>query len=417
MFVADQSQSSLPHLWSSGAGSFASLSQDPYSRTRSLDVYVIDLDHDTAGSYFLTAFHQTPPGNLTLNWIFKQPSEFPSGFADKVENGKAWAVVYMHSNITARVNQIIESILYGYSYNSISYIPSSAVNIVYDEGRNPNTVDGFTLPPIQIAIATASANYAAYIQARIDSYSNATFNTVMMAVSLSQIISSPIGFTNVNLHPASSYARSLATGLGYLFLWLIMTALVTVNIRITTPLVKKIKLIDIAIIRILSAIFNSLIISLIYSLCVLWFGNFTDAIPFIRFWLFNWLAAYTFVSIIALFSLNLGVMAHIVLILFLILNFSTAGSSLAIELQYTFYRIGYGLPLFHCLSAGRHLLFGSHTRFGVDVGTLIVYCTICILLTIITSAIRMHKQQKLITKNKHEEIFKKKKTINKAWAR
>lgn len=368
---------------------------------------MIDLDNNIAGSYFLTAFHQTPPGNLTLNWIFVQAYDVSSNFTNIIENGEAWAVVYMNSNVTARINNVIESILYENSLNSRTYISSSAVSIIYDEGRNPSSINVFVLPAIHRAIAIASTNYSAYIQTFISSYPNATLNRIIEVVSASQIISSPIGFTDINLYPAFPFARVLATTLGYTFLWLIMSALVTVTIRITVPLITKIKIIDIAVVRILSSLFNSLIISLIYSLCVLWFGDFTQAIPFIKYWLFNWLASATFASIIALFTLNLGVIANVVLVLFLILNFSASGANLAIELQHQFYRIGYGLPLFHCFSSARHLLFGSYTRFNIDIGTLILYYVVCILLIVVTSVINMQKQQKLgSNKEKSQEHLK-----------
>lgn len=328
-----------------------------------------------------------------------------SNVVQEVEDGNVWATVYMNPGVTVGIKQVIDSIVNGYNISKSSYIPASAVTIVYDEGRNVNNVNGFTLPAIRAAIATASSRYSTYVSSQIQSFTNVTSNSVIAAVALSNITSAPISFTSNNLHPALPYARALATSLGYMFLWLLMTSVVTVSIAITKPLIERIKLIDIVILRIINSAFHSFIISLIFSLCVFWFGQFREPGRFIQFWLFNWLASLAFASIIALFTLNLGVLANVVLSIFLIINLSSSGSGLAIEVQATFYRIGYGLPLFHCFSAGRYFLFGSHTKLGVDIGTLVAYYSFCIILTIITGTIHMAHQQKKSIKSQKEEIL------------
>jgi hypothetical protein len=347
---------------------------------------------------------------MSLNWIFQQPSNI--SLVDQIENGKAWASVYMNAGTSDRLNQVLQAILNG-NLSNVSYVPSSATKIIYDQGRNFNTVNGYVLPPIKAAIAVASARYSAYMQSQVEQYSNATVDNVITAISLANITYSPINYTLMNLHPAAPYAAILATSLGYLFLWLITTSLVGMAVRITQPLGGKVKIIDIVFIRIINTIFNGLILSLIYSLCVLWFANFTRPVPFIRFWLFNWLAAITFTAIIGLFIINLGAIAQVALTLFLITNLSSSTTNLAIELQNGFYRVGYGLPLFHCFSGGRHFLFGSHTRLHVDIGVLFAYYFASLILVLCTGVYRMRKQEALIVeKNRQNALNKAKKTRN-----
>jgi len=356
---------------------------------------VVNFDNGTAGQAFLQAFHSTPPGNQSLNWIFDQSLSSSSEIVNRIENGKAWGAVYMNPQTTDRINQLVHSIQIGQVSNS-SYLPASATMIVYDQGRSFATVSGYVLPPIRTAIAVASARYSAYIQSEIAQNSNTTIDQIVAAITLSNSIYSPIGYTEQNLHPAVPYASLLATSLGYLFFWLVMLSLVGMNVRITASLAGKIRIIDIVFIRLFSAIFNCLIISLIYSLIVLWLANFTRAIPFIRFWLFNWLVAITFSAIIALFVLNLGTLAQVALTLFLITNLASSTANIAIELQHRFYRIGYGLPLMHCFTAGRHFLFGSHTKLHVDIGVLFAFYFAAAILAILTGIIRMRRQEKLV---------------------
>jgi hypothetical protein len=371
---------------------------------------VSNFDDGLAGTYFLEAFHETPPGNQTLNWIFQQPSDVSPTIVTQIENGEAWASVYMNAGTSDRLNEVLQSVLNGIPYNS-TYLPSSATTIVYDEGRNFNTINGYVLPPIRAAIAMASARYSAYLQSQAAQLSNVTLPNVIASISAASILYSPFSYTNMNLHPAVPYASLLATTLGYLFLWLIMLAVVGLAIRLTLPLAGKVKIIDIVFIRLINSLFNGLIVSLIYSLCILWFANFTQPVPFIRFWLFNWLATITFTVIIALFTINLGALAQVALTLFLIINLSAATTNVAIELQNRFYRVGFGLPLYHCFNGGRHLLFGSYTNLNVDIGVLFAYYFGVIILTISTGVYRMHKQQKeILKKNRNTAIKTKTKT-------
>jgi hypothetical protein len=374
-------------------------------------VFVTNFDNGTAGDYFIEAFHETPSGNQTLNWIFQNPSDISSSIVDQIEDGRAWASVYMNAGTTDSLNQVLQSILNGNTSN-ISYLPSSATTIVYDQGRNFNTVNGYVLPPIRAAIAVASADYSAYLQSQVIEQSNATLSNIIASILIANVTYSPIGSTDMDIHPATPYAAFLATSLGYLFLWLIMTSLVGMAVRITQPLAGKVRIIDIVFIRIFNTIFNGLIISLIYSLCVLWFASFTRPVPFIRFWLFNWLVAITFTVIIGLFVINLGALAQAALTLFLILNLSASTTNLAIELQNRFYRIGYGLPLFHCFSGGRHLLFGSHTKLNVDIAVLFAFYFAAVIFTILTGVIRMRKQEKLILEENRKKAQKKTKKNN-----
>ena len=385
--------------------------QNPNWHTRSLDVFVNNFDQGLAGTYFLDAFQNTPSGNLTLNWIFQQPTDLSGDTIEQIKHGKAWASVYMNAGTSDRLNNVLQAVLNG-NPSTAAYLPSSAVTIVYDEGRNFNTINGFVLPPIRTAIAMANARYAAYLQSQATAASQVNVTNVITAITLANITHSPIGYTTMNLHPAFPYASLLATTLGYLFLWLIMVALVNMNIRITQPLIGQVKIIDIILIRIVNTVLNGLIISLIYSLCVLWFADFTRAVPFIRFWLFNWLAAITFTAIISLFTINLGALAQVFLTLFLITNLSASSTNTAIELQNRFYRVGYGLPLYHCFNAGRHFLFGSYTKLNVDIAVLFAYYYGAVIFLLVTGIYRMRKQERQIReKNREAELTKKTNTV------
>ncbi|CAF1586652.1 unnamed protein product [Adineta steineri] len=73
-----------------------------------------------------------------------------------------------------------------------------------------------------------------------------------------------------------------------------------------------------------------------------------------------------------------------------------AGSTLqlALELSHPFYRYGYGLPLYHIINGGRHLLFNSYSNFRLNVGVLLAYFSTLWLLAFGTGIFWIKRQQK-----------------------
>ena len=81
-----------------------------------------------------------------------------------------------------------------------------------------------------------------------------------------------------------------------------------------------------------------------------------------------------------------------------------AGSTIQISLELSprFYRYGYGLPLYHIVNGGRHLLFNSHSRFALDVGVLLIYFGVFWIVAALTSAYWIKKQERKILEKKQQ---------------
>ena len=135
----------------------------------------------------------------------------------------------------------------------------------------------------------------------------------------------------------------------------------------------KIHWFDLLLYRILNGLFQAFIISLIYSLIVLWFFGINSGSLFMRYWMFNWLSIMVFGMIVVLFTINLGVLGNSLLTIFVVLLLASATFQLVLELSPTFYRYGYGLPLYHIVNGARHLLFNSYSNFGLTIGVLVAY--------------------------------------------
>jgi len=131
-----------------------------------------------------------------------------------------------------------------------------------------------------------------------------------------------------------------------------------------------------------------------------------------RYWMFNWLASLVFGIIISLFTVNLGRLGNSILIIFVMLMLAGATIQISLELSPPFYHYGYGLPLYHIINGGRHLLFNSHSRFALDVGVLLIYFGVLWILGIVTSLLQLRKQQKqILKKNQQTKTDKKRYSI------
>ena len=173
-------------------------------------------------------------------------------------------------------------------------------------------------------------------------------------------------------------------------------------------IVGKIYAIDLLVYRAFNGIFQGFIISLIYSLIVLWFFGFNSGSLFMRYWMFNWLSALVFGIIVAVFTVNLGLLGNFFLTIFIILMLASATIQISLELSPRFYLYGYGLPLYHIMNGGRHLLFHSYSDFGLDVGILLIYFVVLFILTFVTSLYWLKKQERKYVEEKQKMKTKKK---------
>ncbi len=163
-------------------------------------------------------------------------------------------------------------------------------------------------------------------------------------------------------------------------------------------LVEKVHFLDLLLYRVLNSIFQAFMISLIYSLIVLWFFGIHSGSLFMRYWMFNWLSIFILGKMVAIFTINFGSLADSFIKAFVALMLAAATIQISLELAPRFYRYGYGLPLYHIINGARHLLFNSHSRFALDVGVLLIYFGIFSIVAITTSTYATIKQQHKVAK-------------------
>jgi hypothetical protein len=132
-----------------------------------------------------------------------------------------------------------------------------------------------------------------------------------------------------------------------------------------------------------------------------------------RYWMFNWLSTLVFGLIFVLFTINLGLIGSSLLTIFAVLMLAGATLQISLELSPNFFRYGYGLPLYHTVNGGRHLLFNSHSYFSLDVGILLIYFVVLWLIATVTSIYSIKKQERKIAAEKKKKEEEEKKTKEK----
>ncbi|CAF1118268.1 unnamed protein product [Didymodactylos carnosus] len=392
---------------------FYGASRYPERLTKHLHVILVDFDQEQAGTVFLQAFK----GNPALGWIYRSPAYYqndPDRLIHEVNDGNVWAAVYIKAGTTQLINSTINSIFTTTYESTVPLNPT--ITFIYDEGRSIS-VPFYIIQPITNALMGISARYSAILlnqlNQRLLSSSNGSIVLSINSVLIGPALSNPLRYTVLNIHPAFSYAGTIGTTLGYLFLWVIAVAHVGLTIGITSPLIGKFKIIDIILFRLFYGLFQGLIFAIIFSLCVLWFTGAPLHGIFVRYWLFNWLAIMTAIAINGTVTISFGDFAEFVLLIFLVLNLATGANIIPLELSSRFYRIGYGLPLYQCMSAGKHFVFGSFTHLSLNVGVLLAwYFGILGFILVITYYRGKKQEQKLLEKQRNGEESEEKENVD-----
>jgi uncharacterized phage infection (PIP) family protein YhgE len=87
-----------------------------------------------------------------------------------------------------------------------------------------------------------------------------------------------------------------------------------------------------------------------------------------------------FCAIIAFFMIAFGLLASVIIPIFLLTMYTTSTGIFPHELDNGFFYLGYALPFYHSVSASRFIMFGSHNQIGLNVGILLAWLIIAIIL-------------------------------------
>jgi len=192
---------------------------NPNRYTTNLDVAIVNFDGGQAGNYFLNGFEQSPPGNYTLHWRYKSPSDFDNNVDNTqnyVEGGKVWAIVSLLPNTTLLINETLSAFINATTALTSPFISTSNIIVQYESGRNAFTINNFVLPAIRAAIETANTQYGQVLRTELinELYSSSTSSNnrneqLVNTFQLGSLLVNPFSAHYQDLHPGSPYVGLL----------------------------------------------------------------------------------------------------------------------------------------------------------------------------------------------------------------
>ncbi|KAJ3126355.1 hypothetical protein HK098_007619 [Nowakowskiella sp. JEL0407] len=351
-------------------GLFLGQSFQPAKYQNSLVLYVVDFDNDLIGKKMLELTSQvitSGPGWLVLSSV--QFPQGPSGVSAKVDSGEAWGAIVVNPGATKKLVD-------AYNNPSIDYKPQEAITFYYDEGRSPKTIIQYVVVPMRDLAQRVSNEFGAeFIKS-----ANVSAGLTQVIQRNPKLITSPVSYTESNLHPNNAPVADASLTFGQVFLIVFCYAISQAILQLTGPLVLSLELSTLLSLRIRIIIVFCVGISLWYTILHTALGVQFSVGRWFTFWFLN--ALQMFVHVFTL--LDIGILAGrnsptfpLYFLIVLILN-ATAGLGV-LELGNEFYRWGYAMPMWNAVTACRTLVFGSYNRMALNVGILFAWFVVLLL--------------------------------------
>ncbi|KAJ5152704.1 uncharacterized protein N7482_009182 [Penicillium canariense] len=370
------------------------------SKYSELKVWVVDFDGQTdayrtsdpiVGPAVTNATQSilASPG-LHLGYIIKNASSFnndPWAVRQGVYDEHAHAAVIINPNATTLLQAAI-------SRHNTSYDPAGAIQTVIITARDEDTYYHYVQPDLAIFENTVLASFGPQWARQL------VTSGVNLTATPPQAINPAIGFTLVDLRPFTPDVAAPAVTIGLIYLIIIaffnFPFLMPIHAQLIkpTPSHPPLKYTQWLAWRIVSNIAAYFFLSLFYSLVSLAFGipfsnqpapetlsannpNAYGKGSFVVFWMLNWVGMTALGLPCENMAMVLGFpWSSFFLIFWVITNVATG--FYAVELASVFYRWGFVWPLHRIVEAIRTILFGTHSRIGLDFGVLLIWVVVSI---------------------------------------
>ncbi|KAF2423636.1 hypothetical protein EJ08DRAFT_618392 [Tothia fuscella] len=370
---------------------------------KSLVVYIVDFDgaapFDT-GAQPLVGPIVTQLGQRTaampnqLGYGSLPPSHFnndPLQVRQSIFDFHAWAAIIINPNATSMLYSAI-------STGNTSYDPLGALQLVYLDSRDSTTWSTYIFPLIsQFMTEVTSRVGQEWAQIALQNASNpATLNNIQR---VPQALSPAVGFSEYNLRPFYPYTATPAVSIGLIYLIILSFFSFSFYLPIHMKYLKPeghppLKFWQLILWRWLATIAAYVFLSLAYSLVSLAFQlNFSGspAVPdtsvtaivngnpdaygkgtFLVYWMLNFWGMIALGLACENVAMTIGnPWMGLWLIFWVITNVSTSFYEISTEPR--FYHWGYAWPLHQVVEGSRSILFGLHSRIGLNFGILIAW--------------------------------------------
>ncbi|KAG8952839.1 hypothetical protein FRC00_006594 [Tulasnella sp. 408] len=341
-----------------------------------------DATDGVLGQAIVAAFEANSRGdgvapNAHLTWVVTDSSSLPTDgdVAHAVVEEHAWAAVVVNS---AATSLLISARASGNS----SYDPRTAITFYYNQGRNEIAANSFIVPYTTALLQSTLASFNAKLNSEffesLASNSGETSQQALAAIAQApQTVSQPFSYEAVNLRPYTKTASQAVLLVGQIYI-IIFAFVITMTHDFARGIISPfLRFSSYARIRLFVPLVLYIPVSFSYAMVSLPFkltfgAKYSYAGGFFLFWLFVYLGmAGLGLATEAMITLLTPRFIAYFLVTLIIFNVSVA--SVPIALQPSFYRYGYGFPVFNLAEAIRTIIFNTKNKLGLNAGVLLAW--------------------------------------------
>ncbi|KAF9890030.1 hypothetical protein FE257_006710 [Aspergillus nanangensis] len=387
-------------------------------KMHNLTVWVVDFDgqeetrHDVredpiVGPAIMKVTHSMASVTTGLAYTIQSPADFnydPQALKQAVYDEHVYAAVIVSSNATALLLHAVRN-------GDSSYRPTEAAQFVTISARDQTTYSTYIEP----ALNTFEREVLGYFGPRwVEQLAEQNTSSQLLQTNARQAINPAIGFDRLDLRPFSPAVAIPAVTVGLIYLiilaFFIFPFLMPVHMQLLKGNHPPLKTSHWVVWRITSNLAAYFFLAFSYSLVSLAFQipfnntparGFESALnpnaygrgSFVVFWMLNWVGMAALGFPCENMAMLLGApYSSIFLIFWVITNVSTG--FYALDLAPSFFRWGYAWPLHRIVEALRTILFGTHSRIGLDFGILFAWVGVSIALYPFANYVMQWKQKR-----------------------
>lgn len=348
--------------------------------TRNLFGWIIDFDRGPVGKAVVSGL-TTPSSSTGITWIVLSAHLFPDGVSqvlgDVLEH-KTWIAVTVNPGSSDRLSA-------GLTLPNATYDGAEATSIYGVEARNENAFRTILQPSAEAALSKISAQFATQL---ISTLANSSALPQIAAVS-PQILTTPISYKMINLHPFNQPLATLVifTGLIFVVILSFFIAMIANGARESSNLHRLLTFRSLITLQLLSAFCAYFFVSLLYSLLSVAFqlnvSRRFGRSGFFVFWMMNYCGMLSVgLAIESMLTLLTPTFVPFFLLLWVMVNISVC--LFPIEVLPILYHYGYAAPFYNISQIARTVIFGIKNKIGFHFSILIIWALIsCATLTML----------------------------------
>ncbi|KAB8237186.1 SNG1 family protein [Aspergillus alliaceus] len=322
------------------------------------------------------------PKTGRLGYIIKYPSDFnydPWAVRQGVYDEHAYAAIIVNANATTLLRNAVTN-------GNTSYDPTGAAQFIVIAARDQTTYSSYIIPGLSAFANTVLAEFG---PRWVQTVAQESLNISRVP----QAINPAIGFNTLDLRPFGPAAATPSVTIGLIYLIIIaffnFPFLMPIHAQFLKGNHPPLKIPHWLMWRVCSNIAAYFFLSLFYSFVSLAFqipfsnspapDTVSAANPnayghgsFMVFWMLNWVGMSALGFPLENMAMVLGFPWSSLFLIFWVIS-NVATGFYALDLAPGFFRWGYAWPLHRIVEALRTILFGIHSRIGLDFGILFAW--------------------------------------------